>query len=97
MGSFSRGQLPPELEAATFALQPGQTSGVVQTGLGHHVLRVESRAPARTLTLDEARAHVRARLLAAKSARAQRDFVAGLMARAKVNHEAAKTTRVLPS
>lgn len=97
MGRFSRGQLPPELEAATFALQPGQTSGVVQTGLGHHVLRVESRTPARTLTLDEAREHVRARLLAAKSARAQRDFVAGLMARAKVNHEAAKTTRVLPS
>ena len=29
--------------------------------------------------------------------RAQRDFVAGLMARAKVNHEAAKSTRSLPS
>ena len=97
MGRFARGQLPPELEAAAFALQPGQTSGVVRSGLGYHVLRAEARSPARTLSLDEAREHVRAQLLAGKSARAQRDFVAGLMARAKVNHEAAKTTRILPS
>lgn len=97
MGRFARGQLPPELEAAAFALQPGQTSGVVRSGLGYHVLRAEARSPARTLPLDEAREHVRAQLLAGKSARAQRDFVAGLMARAKVNHEAAKTTRILPS
>ena len=97
MGRFARGQLPRELEEAAFALQPGQTSGVVQTGLGYHVLRAESRTPARTLDLGEAREHVRARLLAARSARAQRDFVAGLMARAKVNHEAVKSTRGLPS
>jgi parvulin-like peptidyl-prolyl isomerase len=97
MGSFSAGQLPPELEAAAFPLPPGQTTGVVQTSLGHHVLRVESRTAARSLSLAEARDGIHAQLLAGKSARAQRDFVAGLMARAKVNHEAAKSTRVLPS
>jgi parvulin-like peptidyl-prolyl isomerase len=98
MGRFARGQLPPELEAAAFALaQPGQTTGVVQTALGHHVLRLESRAPARTLTLAEARGAIRDKLAAARGARARRDFVAGLMARAKVNHEAAKSTRALPS
>lgn len=97
MGRFARGQLPPELEEAAFALQPGHTSAVVKSTLGYHVLRVESRTPARTLSLAEAREDVRAQLLAGKSARAQRDFVAGLMARAKVNHEAAKITRVLPS
>jgi parvulin-like peptidyl-prolyl isomerase len=97
MGSFSAGQLPPELEAAAFPLQPGQTTGVVPTSLGFHVLRVESRTPARTLSLAEARDRIHAQLLSAKSARAQRDFVAGLMARAKVNHEAAKSTRTVPS
>ena len=97
MGTYASGQLPPELESAAFPLQPGQTTGVVRTTLGHHVLRVESRTPARTLSLAEARERIRAQLLAARSALAQRDFVAGLMARAKVNHEAAKSTRTLPS
>lgn len=98
MGSFSAGQLPPELEAAAFALKPGQTSPVVKTSLGHHVLRLESRTPARQPTLEEARERVRATLLERKSALARRDFVAGLMARARVNHEAAKTTlRTAPS
>jgi peptidyl-prolyl cis-trans isomerase C len=97
MGRFARGQLPPELEAAAFALQPGQTSPVVQTSLGHHVLRLEARSEPRTLALAEARAPIRTQLEAARTARARRDFVAGLMARAKVNHEAAKSTRALPS
>jgi peptidyl-prolyl cis-trans isomerase C len=98
MGRFARGQLPPELEEAAFALaQPGQTTGVVQTTLGHHVLRLEARTASRALAPAEARAAIRSKLAAARSARARRDFVAGLMARAKVNHEAAKSTRAYPS
>jgi len=92
MGSFSAGQLPPELEAAAFALKPGETSGIVSTPLGQHVLRLEARTPARPLAPDEAREKIRALLLESKSARAQRDIVAGLMARAKVNHEAAQSS-----
>jgi hypothetical protein len=61
------------------------------------VLRLESRTAARALTLEEARDAIRGQLEAARTARARRDFVAGLMARAKVNHEAAKSTRALPS
>ena len=98
MGSFSAGQLPPELEAAALALQPGQTSGIVSTSLGQHVLRLEARTPARPLSPDEARDRIRALLLEKKSALVQRDIVAGLMARAKVNHEAAKSIqRTAPS
>jgi parvulin-like peptidyl-prolyl isomerase len=89
MGPFQRGQLPPELEAAAFALPEGGTSEPVQTGLGYHVLRVESRQPARAPTLDEARERIRARLTSAKRAEAERAFVAEVLARAKVNHEAA--------
>jgi PPIC-type PPIASE domain len=89
MGAFQRGQLPPELEEAAFALPEGGTSEPVQTGLGYHVLRVESRQPARAPTLDEARERIRARLTGAKRAEAERAFVAEVLARAKVNHEAA--------
>jgi peptidyl-prolyl cis-trans isomerase C len=90
MGTFARGQLPPELEQAAFALGAGATSDVVQTPLGYHVLRLDSRQAARQSTLEEARPAIRTRLLESKSDRKVREYVAGLLARAKVNHEAAK-------
>ncbi len=91
MGVFSRGQLPLELEAAAFGLPPGGTSAIVETSLGFHVLRVESREPARTLDLEEAQGRLREILARLKSDRRVRQFVSDLMARAKVNHAAAQT------
>jgi peptidyl-prolyl cis-trans isomerase C len=92
MGAFERGQLPPELEAVAFALPDGGTSDPVETPLGYHVLRVESRQQGRPTTLDEARERVRDRLAREKQREAERVFVAGILARAKVNHEAALRT-----
>ncbi len=89
MGVFERGQLPPELEAAAFSLPEGGTSEPVQTALGYHVLRVESRQAAREIPLDEARERIRDHLARDKRLAAERRFVSELMARAKVDHEAA--------
>jgi parvulin-like peptidyl-prolyl isomerase len=90
MGEFSRGQLPPELEAAAFALAPGETGDVVSTSLGHHVLRVDSRSAAQAPDLEECRHRIRTLLFQQKQERSEREFIAGLLARAKVNHEAAQ-------
>jgi parvulin-like peptidyl-prolyl isomerase len=90
MGEFSRGQLPPELETAAFALAPGETGEVVSTSLGHHVLRVDSRSAAQAPHLEECRHRIRALLFQQKQERSEREFIAGLLARAKVNHEAAQ-------
>ncbi len=90
MGEFARGQLPPELETAAFALEVGQTGDVVESSLGFHVLRVESRAAAREPDLDQSRPRIRSVLAAQKQERSEREFIAGLMTRAKVNHEAAQ-------
>jgi hypothetical protein len=89
MGRFERGQLPPELEAAAFAQPEGGAGEPVQTALGYHVLRVESRQPAREPSLEEARERIRDRIARAKRVEAERAFVAEVLARAKVNHEAA--------
>jgi peptidyl-prolyl cis-trans isomerase C len=89
MGTFERGQLPPELEAPAFALPEGATSQPVETPLGYHVLKVESRQPAREIPFDEARERIRDRLVREKRVSAERVFVAEVMARARVNHEAA--------
>ncbi len=42
-GMIGRGLLAPDVEAAAFALKPGETSGVVKSPLGYHVLRVTDR------------------------------------------------------
>ena len=93
MGVFSRGQLPAELDEAAFALAAGETSDVVASPLGYHVLRVDERMAAREAGLPECRAAARTDLLRRKSADSVHEFVQGLMARAKVNHEAVTGTR----
>jgi len=89
LGTFERGQLPSELEEAAFALDAGRTSAPIETSLGYHVLRVDSRQPARELSLEEARGWIRDRLTRERADAAVRAFVAGLLSRARVNHEAA--------
>jgi parvulin-like peptidyl-prolyl isomerase len=93
MGVFVRDQLPAEIEAAAFSLTPGVISDVVPSPFGYHIFRVEAREGARQRSFDECRGEIRALLLREGSERAVRQFVQGLMARAKVNHEAAKAPR----
>jgi peptidyl-prolyl cis-trans isomerase C len=92
MGTFERGQLPRELEDAAFALPAGRTSSPIETSLGYHVLKVDSRQPERELSFEDARGWIRERLLREKADAAARAFVAGLLSRARVNHEAALRT-----
>ena len=42
-GLISRGLLPPEVEEVAFALSTGETSGIIQSALGFHVVRVTDR------------------------------------------------------
>ncbi len=75
MGTFARGQLPPELEAAAFALR----GGADQRDRGHTARLPRAAgggAPARAAGhLDECRARVEPSLKRGKADRAVREFV----------------------
>jgi peptidyl-prolyl cis-trans isomerase D len=55
LGFIVKGQTVPEFEKAAFSLQPGQTSGLVKTTYGYHILQVEKHEQAHLQSFDEAK------------------------------------------
>jgi len=85
-------QYDPPRPAPAFSLPEGGTSEPVESPLGYHVLRVDSRQAATTPSFEEASAEIRDRLARERRAAAELAYVAGVMARSKVNHAAALRT-----
>jgi peptidyl-prolyl cis-trans isomerase D len=58
VGWMVRGQMVPEFEKAGFSLKVGETSGLVKTTYGYHILQVEAHEQAHLQTLDEVKAQL---------------------------------------
>ena len=58
LGFLSPGQTVPEFDKAAFSLQPGQTSDLIKTKFGYHILQVEERTQAHEKPLSEVRAEI---------------------------------------
>lgn len=56
--AITRGRTVPEFEQAAFSTPKGQTTGVVRTGYGFHIIRVEDKQTARVKPLDEVKAQL---------------------------------------
>ncbi|MCG6925811.1 MAG: SurA N-terminal domain-containing protein [Acidobacteria bacterium] len=62
LGCFPFGRMVREFDDALYDLEPGQTSGLVRTNFGYHIIRLESRREERVLPLAEVEDQVRARV-----------------------------------
>lgn len=60
--TMRRGDLAPELERVALALPIGQTSEIITTPAGFHLIVVEERIPGRTIPLDQVKERIRATL-----------------------------------
>lgn len=58
LGWIVKGQTVPEFEKSAFSLKPGETSGLVKTTYGYHIIQVEAHEQARLQALDEVKAQL---------------------------------------
>ena len=56
--ALKKGQTVPEFEQAAFNTPKGQTTGVIRTNYGFHIIRVEDKQSARLKPLDEVKAQI---------------------------------------
>ena len=75
--------LDPAYAKAAMALSPGQTSDVVRSQFGYHIIQTEEKQPAHTKTFAEVKDEIAGKLSAQRFAAAQTAFANQLAAEAK--------------
>ncbi len=70
LGLFPRGQMVPAFEDIAFSQKDGETSAVVRTDFGFHVIRTEAHEAAKDRSFDEAANEIAEELAGADRARA---------------------------
>jgi peptidyl-prolyl cis-trans isomerase D len=62
VGWMVRGQMVPEFEKAAFSMKVGETSGLVKTAYGYHILQVEAHEQAHLQPLEEVKGQLAAEI-----------------------------------
>lgn len=55
---FGPGQMVPEFEKVAFQLKPGETSDIVESQFGFHIIKVTDRRPGRTMPFAEVKEQI---------------------------------------
>ncbi len=85
LGWLDRGKTVPEFDKTAFSLAAGQTSELVKTQFGYHILQVEDKKTAHLRPLTEVKSEIQPILEQQKAGAAEQTFAAGLVADAKKN------------
>lgn len=85
LGFLDRGRTVPEFDKAAFSLAPGQTSDVIKTQFGYHILQVEAKNTAHVKPLSEVRGDIVPVLEQQRASTAEQSFASQLVADAAKN------------
>ncbi len=58
LGDFGRGQMVPEFDTACFEMEEGEVRGPVKTQFGYHLIRLNKKNPAETLSYNDVRSQL---------------------------------------
>ena len=84
LGFFPRGQMVKAFDQAAFKMMPGDISDIVETEFGYHLIKLEEKKPAKTVSFDEAKAKITAYLTQEKITANIEAFVAEAKGKATI-------------
>ena len=83
LGWIGRGRTVPEFEKAAFSLGKGQTSDLVKSSYGFHIIRVEDKQEAHLKTLAEVKSEIEVKVKQQKTAHATETAANNLLSQAR--------------
>jgi peptidyl-prolyl cis-trans isomerase D len=83
LGWIGRGRTVPEFEKAAFSLGKGQTSDLVKSSYGFHIIRVEDKQQAHLKTLAEVKSEIEEKVKQQKTAHATETAANALLSQAR--------------
>jgi peptidyl-prolyl cis-trans isomerase D len=85
LGWIGRGRTVPEFEKAAFSLGKGQTSDLVKSSYGFHIIHVEDKQEAHLKTLAEVKSEIEEKVKQQKTARAAEAAANALLSQARTD------------
>jgi peptidyl-prolyl cis-trans isomerase C len=83
---FARGQMVKPFEDAAFAMNPGEISDIVETQFGYHIIKVEAKEPAGTVSYEEAREGLEEQFKGQKAQKTVGAYLESLKEKASIQH-----------
>jgi peptidyl-prolyl cis-trans isomerase C len=84
LGWFDKGKMVPEFDKAAFALKDGETSGIVKSNFGFHIIKAVGRRPAGYAPFEEVKEQIKAAILPSKQQEVFQKVKADLKKNAKI-------------
>jgi len=84
LGFFTRGQMVKPFEDAAFALEPGGTSGIVETQFGYHIIRLEDKEAPVTQTFDQVKEELQQKIKQEKIRDALKAYIESIKNKGKI-------------